>query len=209
MIVEPVIHFDPAAPVFRFDASDHSYWLDGVRIPSATQLIDLGKIARGKPYYTQAHRDRGSAVHAMAMDYDLGVDLRDQLATTPHRGYVLAYMDIVRQIKPTTLSGDQGWEEIEVPDYHPHFRYGVTKDRLGLVFGRHTVMELKSGTLDKASVGVQLALQALVAEVRHGVPARMWQRLVATVKNSGRGTLDECNNARDFDTALTLIKRFC
>ena len=186
-----------------------------MRIPSITQLIDLGELDPGKPFYPKSARDRGTDVHAMAMDYDLGV-VRTWPEGTPNRGAALAYAAAMRQLKPT-------WEWIEVFDYHPEFRFGGRLDRAGVVFGRKTVLEIKRGVKARqvrykmtgggevltSAHAVQLALQSILAGRRWGLPEEMIQRISLYVRDTGKHPADEHMDRRDFDVAKDLIRRFC
>lgn len=185
---------------FRFDADAHAYFLGDQRVPSATQLIEMGGLVTGAQYFTDQHRRRGSAVHDMATDFDLGA-LRVEALNSPFKGYVLAYVAACQSLKPT-------WTEIEIADVHPVYRYGVRTDRKGTVYGRRTVTEIKSGGKAKHHA-VQTALQALADEVRSKVPHGMIQRLTVYVKPSGKWSVECHEDARDFDVARDLIRRFC
>lgn len=196
-----------AAPVFRFNAADHSYWLGEDRIPSITQLIEMGGHVKNAIYYKDSDRERGTAIHSLCASYDLGaLDLNT--LTSPHRGHVKGYAYAVDQMKPTRLDGATGWEEVEIPDVHPDFKFGGTRDRLGIVWQRRTIFELKSGAREDHH-GIQLALQAILAEARYGWPAKQWARLAGYTKNSGKCPVWEFDDERDFDKAFKLIKEFC
>ena len=204
-----------ASEVFRYVEADHSYWLNDQRIRGLSELLDLGGLVTAKDYYTEASRVRGSEVHRMAMNHDLGALSAKELADSQYRGYGCAYVSAVAAMQPTTLSGEPGWEEIEIADYHPTFRYGCRKDRLGIVrfkgekVGRRSIVEVKSGAKCEKAHGAQLALQAIVAEVRYGLPAKMWQRIALHLTDTGRWTPWVYEDHRDFDQAHNLIGRFC
>lgn len=185
---------------FRFDAGRHEYFIGDQRIPSATQLLEMGGLVNGSQYFTEASRRRGTAVHALAADYDLGVLDLPRLES-PHRGYVLGYIAACEALKPS-------WQSIELADVHPGYRYGVRTDRIGTVFGRRTVCEIKSAAKAKHHA-VQTALQALADSVRSQVPPALVQRLTVYVKNTGRFSVEVHEDRRDFDTAMELIRRFC
>ena len=193
-----------AAPVFRFDEARHEYELDGVRLPSITQLISLGGLVNGEAYFTEASRNRGTAIHAMTANFDLGVDLGEQLQSSPLRGYVLAYMAAVDALKPT-------WECIEEADYSARYRFAGRTDRIGMVFGKRTVCEIKSA-VKAAHHSVQTSLQSILAAENRRMPnvsAEKWQRLTIYLKPTGKYSIDRHEDRRDFDVAQTLISRFC
>lgn len=184
-----------AAPVFRFDEAEHAYFLDDVRIPSVTQLIErgglLGEAAR---YYTEASRDRGHEVHRLTAQYDLtGYAPVDG----PCGGYVKGYIDAMKALSPD-------WTDIEVAAYHAGYRFAGRPDRVGPVFRVPTVLEIKSAAKAKHHP-IQTALQALLVSPE----PRSMQRMTLYLKDSARWCLDEHTDGRDFDTALRLIQEWC
>lgn len=187
--------------VLRFEADRHEYFLGDDRIPSITQLVKMGGLlGSGEQFYTEASRDRGTEVHSLCSDYDLGALDLPRLAS-PYRGYVLAYIAACHGLQPT-------WDEIEEADAHPGYRFAGRIDRVGTVQGLQTVAEIKSAAKAKHHA-VQTALQAILKSHRSGLPAERWQRLVIYVKNNGRFSVELHEDQRDFDQARALIKRFC
>lgn len=190
-----------AAPVFRFDAERHEYFYNDARIPSVTQLLDLGGLVNGKEYFTEESRRRGRAVHALAMDFDLGVLDLPRLES-PYRGYVLGYVEACRKLLPK-------WEQIEVADVHPEFRFGGRIDRVGVVLERQTIAELKTAAKAKHHA-IQTALQAILKSATAPcLPAERWQRLTVYLKHSGKFVVEAHEDPRDFHEAMRLIKEFC
>ena len=189
-----------ATPVFRFEEAEHAYYLDDARIPSITQLIEMGGLVKGSDYFTEASRERGLEVHRLCADFDMGA-LDVPKLETPHRGYVLAYVAACAALRPS-------WDAIEVADVHPGYRFAGRTDRLGTVLGRRSVLEIKSAA-KAGHHAVQTALQAILASARWPLPAESWQRLTLYVKASGKFTLDQHTDRRDLDVAMRLIKEFC
>ncbi len=185
---------------FRFDAGRHEYFIGDQKVPSITQLIEMGGLVNGSQYFTEASRIRGTSVHALCADYDLGALDLPRLES-PHRGYVLGYIAACEALKPD-------WQSIEVADVHPVYRYGVRTDRVGKVFGRRTVCEIKSAVKARHHA-IQTSLQALADEVRSKVPHEMIQRFTIYVKPTGKFSVEEHTDRRDFDQAMRLIKEFC
>lgn len=188
-----------AAPVFRFSPAKHEYFLGDERIRGISELLDLGELVNGKLYYTEASRVRGSEVHTACMDFDLGtLDL--SRVDGPYAGYVKGYADAVRTIAPD-------WHSIEVAQVHPGYRFAGRPDRVGIVWGRKTVLEIKSAAKAKHHP-IQTALQVLLQTADDPTPAESWQRVTLYVKHSGKWSIDEHTDARDFDVAKALIRRF-
>ena len=172
-----------SAPVFRFDSARHVYTLDGQQIPSVTQLLDAAQLVKGKKYFTESSRQRGSEVHALAADYDLGVDLGGILEKSGVRAYVLGYIGAAMALKPR-------WEAVEEPEVHPVFRFAGTPDRVGTVFGRPTVAEIKTGARSDEHA-VQVALQAVLISHRLRIDPDDIQRIVIYTKKTGKYETDQ------------------
>lgn len=191
-----------AAPEFRFEADTHSYFLGAKRLPSITQLLDLGQIVSGAAYFTEASRNRGTEVHRLCQDYDLGA-LDITTLESPFRGYACGYVAACQALKPE-------WDEdgIEVADHHPDLGFAGRIDRTGLVFGRRTVCEIKSAVKAKHHP-TQTALQAILKAYWWKLPPEMVQRLCVYVKHTGRWAVETHDDPRDFDVARRLIREFC
>ncbi len=146
-----------AAPVavFSYRESDHSYWLGDDRIRGISELLELGGYNKASAFYTQAGRDRGTDVHALLADIDMGVV--DGTEPHPHRSYALGYLDIRRRLKPE-------WDGVEIALCSRGYRFGGRPDRIGTALGRKTVAEIKSGARNNERDGLQLALQSILAE---------------------------------------------
>lgn len=190
-----------ASPVLTFDVKQHAYAIDGVRVPSITQLLEKGGLVDGAQYFTEESRRRGHAVHSLCMDYELGALDLPRLES-PYRGYVLGYVAAVQALRPA-------WQQIEIFDIHPTLRFGGRPDRVGPVMGLPTVAEIKSAAKARHH-GVQTALQAILVGGRRGLPEpRALQRMVIYVKHTGKFSIEEHTNPTDFLEAYRLIKEFC
>lgn len=189
-----------AAPAFHFDEANHTYTLDGVVIPSVTQLLEKGGLVDGAAYFTEESRKRGTEVHRLCQNYDLGaLDVNN--FQSPYRGYVMAYVAAMKALKPE-------WHHIEEADVHFDFRFGGRPDRGGLVFGRMSAGELKSAA-KAAHHAIQTALQAILFAQHWHIPAEMIQRLCFYLKSTGRFVIEEHTDPRDFLTARKLIREHC
>jgi hypothetical protein len=49
-------------PALKFDAATHTFWRDGQRVLSVTQILKRCRLT--SPYWTEAARERGTRVHA-------------------------------------------------------------------------------------------------------------------------------------------------
>lgn len=189
-------------PSLRFEAAEHEYYLDGVLIPSVTQML----VATGwidPHYYSDAGRIRGSAVHRATAAYDLGT--LDLDTVTHHRGYVLAYIEAVERLRPE-------WLQVEEMAVHPGYPFAGTPDRVGRWSGVLTIPEIKTGGREKWHP-IQTALQAILLEQSPapggGLPAHHYQRATIYLKPSGRFGLEFHPNRRDFDEAHKVLAACC
>lgn len=189
------------APELRFEPAHHEYFLDGVQIPSVTQML----VATGwidPTYYTEESRRRGSIVHTLTAAYDLGTLDLDRVHQ--YRGYVLAYIEAMRTIRPTMLA-------IEEMVVHPGYPFAGKPDRVARMFGVLTIPEIKTGGRERAHA-VQTALQAILvagADREHRLPPTSYQRAAIYLKASGRYTLEQHPARRDFDHAYQVLHDCC
>lgn len=189
------------AAAFRFDAEEHIYTDEhGRTLPSITQMLaKTGWV--DERWYTEEGSDRGSAVHRLSAEYDMGaLDL--QTTVTKYRGYLLGHVKAMEQLRPM-------WTDVEVPHVHPGYRFGGRPDRIGVVLRLKTVGELKTGKPEQ-SHGIQTALQAiLAAECSDLKVPHAWQRIVWYVNDKGRFKVERFNDRRDFDEALRIVRVCC
>lgn len=136
--------------MLKFDAASHTYTVDGVVIPSVTQVLGiLDDLSMIKPDVLRLAADRGTAVHRMVDMYnsnllDIG-SLDDQLLE-----YFTAYMDFL---------SDTGFkvEESEEQIYSDAYGYAGTRDIKGRLGVYRAVVDVKTSVVLLDSVGPQLA----------------------------------------------------
>lgn len=135
-----------------FDESEHAYALDGVRIPSVTQILSFQQDLSRIPAWTSL---RGTAFH-LATEYDDAGDL-DESSVDP---LVRPHLDAYRKWKAATRPSFGGtelrvWGEID------GLKFAGTIDRvIRFDFGRDVhLADLKSGQPRKEH-GAQLAAYA-------------------------------------------------
>lgn len=190
-----------ARPPFRFDKVAHRYSVDGREIPHITSmLMDAGYV--DDLWMTEEGRDRGSAVHGLCTDYDLGA-ISDPSTVEPdeYKGYFLAYVEAMRRIKPT-------WTHVEIAMVHPTQRWGGRPDRCGVVWGARAVLEIKTGQRHPAT-GIQLALQAMLVAREWSLPPEAILRYELRLKANGKAVLDEHTDKGDFGKARAVIRACC
>lgn len=190
---------------FRFDAEQHQYLSieTGEVFPHITQMLeDCGLV--DSRWYTDAARTRGSCVHRLTSDYDLGSIVREDLpqVNSIYKGWLAAHVWITDKVKPR-------WLHVEEPRVHPQFRYGGRPDRVSHVYGALAVVEIKSGEPEDGHA-IQLALQAILVAPELKLPAETIPRYALYLKGTGKGTLTAFpNTRRDFAKAREIIRRCC
>ena len=135
---------------FIFDAARHRYTLDGVRLPSVTEILRAAGMVPDLYGVTDWHLDRGSQVHAATALWDA-----DDLDETCLDAAIRGRLDAWKAFRAAT-SADFQILETETPRHHPLLRYAGTPDRVGVWRGRPAVVDLKCGKPEPFH-GVQLA----------------------------------------------------
>lgn len=182
----------------RFEEEAHVYYLDGVVVPSITQMLKkVGLI--DDTYYTEESSERGRAVHALSAAYDLGA-LDVATCDSVYRPYLLAHVKVVELMRPRPT-----WLAVEEPAVHPHYRFGGRPDRVGVVFGLKAVWEVKSGAVER-SHSIQTALQSILVAPRLGLPAHLVARFAEYLTANGKGRVLEHKNRHDCDKAYEIIR---
>jgi hypothetical protein len=187
---------------FRFDADLHEYFdlETGDIVPHITGLLESAGLI-DTTWYTEEASERGTFIHNLTADWELGALHDTGEAGGDYRGYFLAYVLAMKTIR-------HKWEKVEVPHVHPRLRFGGRPDRVGRVFGARAVMELKTGP-PNASHEIQTALQAILEEQHHKLPAEYQERYALYVKDTGKFRLVRHENKHDVTKAREIIGKFC
>lgn len=187
---------------FRFDPGTHRYIaLDtGEVLPSITQMLaDTGWV--DNEFYTAESRTRGTAVHILTADYDLGAIQEPGQVSSRYKSYLMAYVRAMAMLNPTIV-------DVEVPMVHPTYRFGGRPDRIVEMNGKRGVLEIKSGGPERQH-RIQTALQAILDSARCGMPAEALSRWCLYLKDTGKFALDVHPDRRDFDEARRVIRKCC
>jgi hypothetical protein len=196
MITEPLISLP-----FRFDSIDHSYTaLDtGELLPHITGMLARTGWINDR-WYTVESSERGTAIHSLTADYDLGA-LDVATLISRYRGWVLAWVQLKAVLQATMLS-------VEEPLVHPILRFGGRPDRAVRVDGLKGPGEIKSGAPEKAHQ-VQTALQAILLEPQLGIPAIHQRRLAFYIKDDGKMKVKPHDDPRDILEARRIVSVCC
>ena len=189
------------APSFRFESSTHEYFLNGEKIPSITQMLEsCGYI--DDTYFTEECAERGTLVHSLTAQYDLGAISAAAAIECIWKGYVLAYCGPQKSFhttyRPQILS-------VEVARCSPQYRFGGRPDRTVKLWGVAGVLDLKTG--GKAEWHkIQTALQAILVAPELRLPPTAVARTSLYLKKNGKWKPDPHEDTHDFDKAYEVIK---
>ncbi len=142
-----------------FDDATHTYRFEGRVVPGVTGVLaPLSNFDRVPPAVLAAASSFGSAVHLACELDDLGQ--LDEATLDP------ALLPYLQGWRAFSAEHEVRWVHIERQVYHPVMGYAGTLDRLGLVDGLMTVLDIKSSVQLYPSVGPQLAAYQAAADVQ-------------------------------------------
>ena len=128
-----------AKPKIEFDEEKHIYTVDGVRMPSVTEILapitakTYGEISKE---VLRMAADRGTIVHKACEEIDYGLETE---VPVEYEGYVEAYIAFLNDYRPD-------WSGIEQMVYNGDCGYCGTVDRYGMMLGSEWVVDIKTTT---------------------------------------------------------------
>lgn len=121
-----------------FRAADHSYTTEkGEQLVPVTRVLEEFGFLDTR-WYTEAARDRGTAVHEAIKLIATGVLSIDDYRHTEIVGYLHAYNRFIRQTGYIV-------NYVEHPVWHDVMRYAGTGDAVGALKGFNTLVDFKTG----------------------------------------------------------------
>lgn len=143
--------------MLEFDTENHTYTLDKTAVPSVTTIVDFLNRGRFTPSPVMENaRRRGLRVHELCELYDMGAELDLEPEVIP---YILAYERFVRDYSPE-------WYYIEKKLGSPKDKFAGTIDRLGLISGKSSLVDIKTTAnfdrMTKITLAVQLVGYAML-----------------------------------------------
>ena len=137
-----------------YDAENHTYEVDGRRVPSVTEIAGLltaRKYAETNPAILAQAQRRGTEVHELCEAIDCGIDPAELEIAPELVGYVNAYLAFLRDYRPT-------WDYIEKIVCTQE--YAGRADRIGKIDGKPCIVDIKTTAnmdrLSKLSLAFQL-----------------------------------------------------
>lgn len=146
--------------MLSFTEENHEYKFDGIVVPSVTQVIKgagLVNFDYVSKELLEEKADLGSKVHKTTELYDMGILDLDELHPT-----LKAYLDGWINFKK-----DFGFThtEIETEYYHPKYKFAGRLDRVGMINGKLSIVDIKSGAKHK-SHSIQTAAYQLLYDFK-------------------------------------------
>lgn len=188
------------APALVFDKPGHRYTVDGVAIPSVTEILaPLNSFRFVAPAVLRAAQDLGTAVHLACELDDRGV-LDEETLAPELQGYLAAWR-LFRKEHNTH------WLLVEAPVFNPQMGYAGTVDRFGFVDTEKTVVDLKSSAALYPSVGPQLA--AYARAIPQASPCTV--RMAVLLKPTGHYEARTYRSSMDWAVfaSLLTVRSFC
>lgn len=198
-----------------FDALSHRYVdvASGRVVPHVTQLLaEVGWDPQSR-WYTAAGRERGTTVHQLTSDYDLGLIPDMAALVSPYRGWLDAYVGAMRVMRPA-------WVLVEEMLYSERYGFAGRLDRAGHIAGQRAILEIKTcprppaparpiwslADRDATSHQIQTALQAILLAERDRVAPEAIARYVVYVTEQGRYKVRLHDDVRDLHEAYRIVQ---
>jgi hypothetical protein len=190
--------------ILTFDEPTHRYELDGVVLPSVTQILQVLGGYEGIPkHILDIAAARGTAIHRATELEDLGTldygSLDDELIP-----YLMAWQKFKDDTKPELIG-------IEVRGYHPLLKYAGGYDRtLVLGSGRYkgtlSVLDLKSSwQMMPATAPQTAAYQEMINAHEKDKSNHVKQRLGLQLKRDGNYELHPYKDPADYNTFVSCL----
>lgn len=179
-----------------FDETTHKYFLDGVEIPSVTQVLKHAGIIDER-FYKEGGANRGAAVHLATQFLDEGdLDLGSlDIEIVP---YVEAYAKFLQESEFTPLKIEaKGFCNIKSEYAGTLDRYGYFKNKPN----QTVVIDIKTGTIPKWA-GLQLAAYSSI----HGHQGD--DRYALLLRGTGTYKLTKFDDCKDYDVFQEAVEFF-
>lgn len=179
-----------------FDEARHEYTYKGALVPGVTSVIDniLSQFDGVPEHQLKAARERGTAVHRACALYDLDDLVMDSLdpRIVPYlEAWILFRKE--RGFHPTA---------IEERVFHPRHMYAGTLDRIGLIGGAVSIVDIKTGT-QSLTAGLQSAAYLEARNYRR--PDKVRGRVIVHLQPDGKYALRKQTDPSDFSVFLSAL----
>jgi hypothetical protein len=140
--------------MIQFDPENHIYTLNGVKLPSVTQILHAEGFI-DTTWFTEYGRERGRYVHDIIHWY-LTDELDDESIDPVLQPYFDAWLK---------FEADSGFrsEVVEKPFASETYRFAGTPDHIGCLNGHNVILDVKTGQL-QPWVSLQLAAYEILVK---------------------------------------------
>lgn len=179
---------------------NHIYRLNGVIIPGYSEVasaMGITNFSGISDLVLEPARKFGTAGHYATRLWD-EKRLDESSLSTPLIPCLEAYKSALVEHKIEILP-----EYIEKPIYSPIYRYGTTPDRICLVNGELSILELKFVEQMSKATGIQTAAQKLAVEGYYKIKIKC--RYGLQITQEGKAILDSYKNKADENTWLCFL----
>lgn len=180
----------------EFDEATHTYRIAGRVVPGVTSILSTCGLIDAT-WFNEAARWRGTAVHR-ACQFDDEGDLSLESVSCEIQPYLEAWRSFKANCQWASL-------EIEKPFWSPEGFCG-TPDRVGVLGGRPTTLDIKTSVNAYPWVGLQLAGYSLLASERLGASAGFIQRVAVCLRPDGDYNLTRFTDRRDIEVFRAAVK---
>ena len=167
----------PDLPELEFEERKHIYLLDGVQIPSVTQLMKplSDKVYGPVDIQTLENAARKGTIVHNAIDNYLEFEIED--IPEEHRGYFDAFLEWFENENPEVIATER-------KVYHKALRYAGTCDLLCMINGKLTLVDYKtSAAIQQMLYPIQLEGYAKAWET-HGI--KVEDKIILHLKKDGK-----------------------
>lgn len=183
-----------------FNPQIHRYTLNGLVIPSVTQILELAGIGPDlnsiPAVILENKRQIGEFVHEACEYVDMGSD--EQLGWNLADGYVSAY-----RLFKAEIGFDVTEAELQV--YSKRLRYAGTIDRIGTMKDKEILLDIKTtAILDMGYIGPQTAAYEEAYREMTGKKKSL-PRYGLQLKPDGTYKLVQCKDKEDFQAFLAAL----
>jgi len=180
----------------EFIEEGHIYKVDGVVVPSVTQVLDgLYDLSKFSPDTLETARQKGIAVHKM-------VEL-DCLKKLDEQALPEWMLPVFIQWRKFVAESGFKFMESECVVYHPTYRYAGTLDLYGSVKGRLAIIDIKRSFAAGPTIGLQMAAYAAAKYNDTKLPDL--DRYALKLNENGPYRLEPFTDKSDFTTFLSLL----
>lgn len=195
--VEDEVMYNPDKN-FQFEASTHTYRLNGVVLPSVTQVLSiLSDFSMVDPAYLAEKADLGEKVHQTLEYFDKGT-LNESILHPVLAQYLEAWKKFLADTKFTPV-------ETETAYVHHKYYYAGRIDRIGIIDNTPVLIDIKSGVQYKTHA-LQTAAYAMLYNQNKSKKEQVKRRWAVYIRTDGYKIEKHVNDAdeRVFLAALTI-----